>query len=233
MNNFRPIARVLPGLMAIAATTVASPDNALAARAGASQEPAPAVSTAPPVGSESGYGPWRFGMGLEEVTATEGHAPYEPVLASMGGVETFSGELGDGVKSISFVFNSADQLYLIRVWYDLGDTYQDKLEAFHRSYVHLSETFGAAQVDTGYPLDPGMSAEEFMALVPDRFAPTGEEFDMNELEAPTNFQMDFRQLRITPLSPPAGLRVFTLFAKMHPTTGYLVNTFYQSLAYSQ
>jgi len=232
MNESGRVGRALAGLVAgVLAAAVASGDLAVASVPEHEESTATAATT-PQVGSESGYGPWRFGMSLEQVTAIEAHAPYEAVMASMGGVETGAGELGGGVESISFVFNSADQLYLIRLWYDLGDDYQDKLTAFHRSYVHLTETFGPAQVDTGYPLDPGMSAEEFTALVPDRFAPTGEEFDMDD-GMRSDFQMDVRQLRIEPMAKPDSLRVFTMFAKLHPTTGYIVNVFYQSLVYTQ
>ncbi len=231
MNKFKSIDRLLLTLPLVAATSVVPPGHVFSANMVAPQEPPSA--TAEPVGSALGYGPWQFGMSLEEVMAVEAHAPYEPVRASMGGVETFSGELGDGVASVSFVFNSADQLFLIRVWFDLGDSYQDTLTAFHSSYVHVTEGFGSARFDNGYPLEAGMSAEEFTGLVPDRFAPTGEEFEMGADDAPKDFQMDIRQLRVEPLAQPAGVRVRLLFAKLHPTTGYLVNVFYQSFAHTE
>lgn len=218
--------------LAIAVVNLLAPGGGPVASGVALQEPVPAVDADQPVGSETGYGPWRFGMTLEEVAAIEAHSPYEPVRASMGGLETYSGNLGAGIEKISFVFNSAGQLYLIRLWYELGDSYEETLAAFHRSYVHLTDGFGKARADTGYPLDPGMSAEEFTSLVPDRFAPTGDEFDLDAGDAPTQFQMDVRQLRLQPVTQPAGLRILAVFMKLHPTTAYLVNVLYQSTVYS-
>ncbi len=182
----------------------------------------------------AGYGPWQFGMSQAEVVAIDAHAPYDPVRTSIGGVETFT-DLEPGLERISFVFNSADQLYMIRLWFDHGDDYDydDVLLAFHRAYRHVTERFGSAQVDTGYPLEAGMSAEEFTALVPDRFAPTGEEFEMGADDAPRQFQMEQRLIRIAPLAQPPNARIFVAFIKMHPTTSYLVQVFYQGMEFTE
>ncbi len=180
----------------------------------------------------TGYGPWQFGMSLEEVTAVEAHAPYEPVYASMGGVETLSGPLEEGVEKISFVFNSADELYDIRVWYDTGDGYDAAVAAFHRAYLFVEERFGPVRAESGFRLDEGMPLEEFAALMPEHFAPVGDEVDF-ETYLKENGSVEINQQRLM-MGPEAALHdaaVSVVYLSVKPTTMRAVTLFYRGIQY--
>ncbi len=180
--------------------------------------------------SVTGYGPWEFGMSLEEVTAVEEYAPYEPVRASMGGVETSSGPLADGVKSISFVFNSADELYDIRVWYDIGDSYEEAVGALHRAYMHLEERFGPVRAGSGFRLDEGMSLEDFAALMPEGHEPSGDEVSFDDYikgGGEEGVNTNPLQLRLGPAASLHEAVVFVSYATIRPTTMRIVTLYYR------
>jgi len=93
--------------------------------------------------SEAGYGPWKFGMTKEAVTAIKEFGPYKDV-ESTEGLETFNAEF-DGEKiHISFVFEN-NSLAKMQIWVYIGKDSEEALAGWIRVYKFLEEHFGEVE----------------------------------------------------------------------------------------
>jgi hypothetical protein len=145
-----------------------------------------------------GYGPWKFGMKPAEVEAVKEFGPYSPVQ-STGGLETMNGEFLGQKTPISFVFRPAG-LHHIQIWVYSGQTYDEALAAFHRTYRYLADTFGSLS-STGGALPPDLDAQQLSGKIGPEFSEPKESL-LPKIQQIGSFQAHMMTYRIAPASLP-------------------------------
>jgi hypothetical protein len=172
-----------------------------------------------------GYGPWKFGMKPAEVEAVTQYGPYTPVQ-STGGLETMNGDFGGQKTPISFIFRPAG-LHHIQIWAYSGQSYDEALAAFHRTYRYLVDSFGPIN-STGGRIPSDLNAQQLGAKAGPEFSEAQESL-LPKLKQLGSIQAHTMIYRIAPVSlPTAGIDVHADLVRSPEVGVYLVFLYFRS-----
>lgn len=147
-----------------------------------------------------GYGPWKFGMTPDQVSAVEELGPYSPVQAT-GGLETSNGEFMGETVPISFVFND-DGLYHCQIWVYTGKEFSQAAAGFYLAYRHLEEHFGPVLTgDAALPED--LDERALIARIPSSFRDNSDAVSLEEPGPGEEIELNLqpRRLHLRPQRP--------------------------------
>lgn len=172
-----------------------------------------------------GYGPWKFGMKPAEVEAVSQYGPYVPVQ-STGGLETMNGDFGGQKTQISFMFRPAG-LHHIQIWAYAGQSYDEALAAFHRTYRHLVDSFGPVASPAG-EIASDLDVQHLAAKLGPEFTEPRESL-LPKIKQTGSLQAHMLTYRIEPVSQPtAGTEIHVDFVRSPEVGIYFVFLYYRA-----
>jgi hypothetical protein len=177
-----------------------------------------------------GYGPWKLGMKPAEVEAVAQYGPYTKIQSAAGGLETLNGEFAGQKAHIAFQFRPAG-LYQIQIRLYQGESYEDALAAFHRTYVYLGTAFGALNAIDG-PLAANLDPAQLSKKLGPEFSSAKESL-LPRLHAGGTVQVHTITYNIVPGTLPDGRDIHAELVRSPELGRYYVFLYFRALTMSK